>query len=206
MQITARNLGKRYIREWVFRGFDYEFNAGEIYAVTGPNGSGKSTLLQVIGGIIPFTSGDLSFENEKSPIDTDDVYRHISLCAPYVELIEEFTLKEFLKFHFTFKSLKEGMKFEDVIHRSGLEGAEEKEIRNFSSGMKQRLRLGTTLFVDSPVLLLDEPTSNLDEKGKEWYSKEMDGDFSDRIVVIASNVKAEYEMCSREITVTDYRK
>src|SRR5688500_10546574 len=103
MQISLSETGKRFNRDWIFRKFTYQFNAGGSYAITGPNGSGKSTLLQVIAGSIAASEGTIEYKNGRKSIGSDDMFRHLSIAAPYQELIEEMTLHEFLEFHHQFK-------------------------------------------------------------------------------------------------------
>src|SRR5260221_5717807 len=102
-KITLENIGRRFNRDWIFRAIDYTFISGKIYAVLGPNGSGKSTLLQVLNGSLSPSAGKINYFFEEKPVEIDDVYQHLSLAAPYLELIEEFTLSEMLDFHFKFK-------------------------------------------------------------------------------------------------------
>src|SRR5947199_10184267 len=106
MKISLSQAGKRFNREWIFRKADLQFNSTSSYAITGPNGSGKSTLLQCIGGMLQLSEGSIGFEND-SAIAPEEIYREISFCAPYSELIEEMTLLEFLDFHCNFKPLLE---------------------------------------------------------------------------------------------------
>jgi ABC-2 type transport system ATP-binding protein len=214
MQILAENLGKRFNKEWIFKGLNLDFQINHAYAVTGPNGSGKSTLLQVLSGMMPLSEGKITYsfispdEDYKyldmaapynSAIPPDDIYKYLSIAAPYLELIEEFTLTEQIAFHTKFKKLKNNISCEELIQIMQLDKSKDKEIRFFSSGMKMRLKLGLAFYSDSPILLLDEPTSNLDSKGIEWYQKEIKNNLKDRLVIICSNQKAEYECCEKII-------
>lgn len=204
MKITLENLSKKYHREWIFKNFSAELVSGESYAITGPNGSGKSTLIQVISGALLPTSGTIVYAHQKI-ISPEDIYQHISIASPYLELIEEFTLFEFLQFHFKFKVIKKGMTIEDVINKTYLDSARNKYIKNFSSGMKQRLKLGLCFFSETPILLFDEPTSNLDEQGIAWYEEHIQSETSEKLILIASNQKAEYAHCRTIIDVNRYK-
>jgi ABC-type multidrug transport system ATPase subunit len=197
--IHAEKLGKRFNREWVFRNLNLSFHSGKSYAVTGPNGSGKSTLLQILSGIIPLSEGNLSYQENSNIISGDDFYKYISIAAPYQELIEEFTLMEMINFHLKFRTFKSRMNAEEFVKKVFMASSQNKEIRNFSSGMKQRLKLGMALFTDSPVLLLDEPTSNLDSHGINWYLSEINNQLQDRLVIICSNQKYEYDFCDEVV-------
>lgn len=170
MNITVENIGKKFVREWIFRHASFELLSGQTYTFVGPNGSGKSTLLQLLTGIFPASEGIISYtDHAGKDIDVDDWYKHIVIAAPYMELVEEFTLREMVEFHIKFKPLKNKisvLEFEDLIQ---LSHASNKLIRHFSSGMKQRLKLGLAFMSDVPVIFLDEPTTNLDPQGFQWY-------------------------------------
>ncbi|MDN5211989.1 ATP-binding cassette domain-containing protein [Fulvivirgaceae bacterium BMA12] len=207
MDILVRDLGKKFRKHWVFKGFNYHFKFGNAYAITGPNGSGKSTLLQIISGFIPATTGTLQYKNAPdNAIDNEDFYKYHTLASPYLELIEEFTLLEILQFHFNFKKISNGLSIRSVIDRLYLEDSTDKPIKYFSSGMKQRLKLGLAFYAEVPVLLLDEPTTNLDEKGIEWYHEEVTKQQKNKLMVVSSNVKNEYKHCPHIINLLDWKK
>lgn len=202
MQITLTNTGKRFNREWIFRHVDFEFTASKKYAVTGPNGSGKSTLLQVIAGSITHNEGTVEFKNSTT-IPAENHYQHVSIAAPYLELIEEMTAVEFLSFHTQFKPFTKNIP--DALQKVSLENAANKEIRYYSSGMKQRLKLAQAFFSDTPVLLLDEPTTNLDEDGVKLYQQLINDHTAGRLVIISSNDKHEYDFCETVISISNYK-
>ena len=206
MNISVRDLGKKYIKQWVFRNLDFDFKTGTSYAITGPNGSGKSTLLQIITGFFPPTSGTVVYQSgEGALIKEEDYFRHLDIVTPYLELIEEFTLKEFLDFHFKFKKLKQGLSIEEVVEKMYLSKDENKLIKNFSSGMKQRLKLGIAFYSQSPICFLDEPTSNLDEQGVSWYLEHVKEIINRKLVIISSNQKLEYDFCEQGIHIPDFK-
>lgn len=178
---------------------------GTSYAITGPNGSGKSTLLQVIAGATLHNEGTVEFHNSKRVISSEQHYTNISIAAPYLELIEEMTAGEMLQFHASFKNLSPGMSHQDILTEAGLGKAIDKQIRYFSSGMKQRLKLALAFFSDTPVLLLDEPTTNLDADGIALYEKLVSGCTRDKLVIVSSNVKQEYDFCEEIIAISDYK-
>src|SRR5882757_7040066 len=109
MKITLENIGRRFNRDWIFRGVDYTFISGETYAILGPNGSGKSTLLQVLNGSLTPSAGNINYFYGDKPVEAEDVFQYLSLAAPYLEIIEEFTLVEMIDFHFKFKNYKQGI-------------------------------------------------------------------------------------------------
>ena len=205
MQISLTNTGKRYNREWIFRHCSYVFNSGTSYAITGPNGSGKSTLLQVIAGAILHNEGTVEYHDGKRVTSNELHYTRISIAAPYLELIEEMTAGEMLQFHKAFKNLSPGMSHHDILLEAGLGKAVDKQIRYFSSGMKQRLKLALAFFSDTPVLLLDEPTTNLDADGIALYQKLVSDCTKDKLVIVSSNVKQEYDFCKEVIAISNYK-
>ena len=146
MEIRIDGISKRFTREWIFQNITRQFNQGKSYAVTGPNGSGKSTLLMITAGWILPTDGKVEYVSDGQITDHSRFYRHLDFVAPYLELIEDFTLGEFVKFHFRFNKLSGGMSHEDFIRGIFMEKEKDKYIRNFSSGMKQRLKLGIGFF------------------------------------------------------------
>lgn len=205
MTIKLSGGGKRFNREWIFRNADLEFTSGTSYAVTGPNGSGKSTLLQAIGGMLQLSEGTLHFYNQPAHV-LENAYQYLSFCAPYLDVIEEMTLLEFLQFHQHFKNLIAGMQVHDVIMQIGLQAAAQKQIRYYSSGMKQRVKLAQALFSDTPVVLLDEPCTNLDTAGIALYHNLIDSYCKDRLVLVCSNDEVEYRFCTERISILDFKK
>jgi ABC-type multidrug transport system ATPase subunit len=205
MTIFLSDLGKRFNREWVFRHFNYEFKSGHAYAITGSNGSGKSTLLQVVGGMMMSTEGKLDYKNNDAAVSSEEIFREISFCAPYFELIEEMTLLEFMDFHGQFKPFIAGIDSKNIPSLLGLEHSAHKQIRYFSSGMKQRVKLAQSFFSDAPVLLLDEPCTNLDLDGIGWYHSLVEKFSANRILIISSNDKVEFEFCKEKISMGDFK-
>lgn len=204
--ITLENIGRRFNRDWIFRGIDYIFVSGRIYAVLGPNGSGKSTLLQVLNGSLAPSAGKLSFFLEDKLLEVEEAYQHLSLAAPYLELIEEFTLNEMIDFHFKFKSYIAGIDKTKLIRVLAMPESKDKLIKYFSSGMKQRLKLILAFCSDTHLLMLDEPTSNLDAQGVEWYLSLVQQFAKNRLTIICSNQEHEYSFCDEQLDITDYKK
>ncbi|WP_432710103.1 ABC transporter ATP-binding protein [Pedobacter sp.] len=205
MTIDLKGAGRRFNQEWIFRNFNYQFKAGEKYAILGPNGSGKSTLLSVVLGNLSPSEGKIDYHYKDKAVLVDEIYQYISFAAPYLDLIEEFSLQETIDFHFQFKAFQQGMDAEQVLHRLGLAKSQDKPLKYFSSGMKQRTKLALACCSDTPILLLDEPTSNLDVQGVNWYHQ-LIGDYAkNRLVVVCSNQEVEYNFCDHLIQVTDYK-
>lgn len=206
MKISLQDIGRRFNRDWIFRNIDYTFMSGETYAILGPNGSGKSTLLQVLNGSLAPSTGTINYLLKDEPIGAEAIFKQLSLAAPYLELIEEFTLDEMTDFHFKFKPYRQGMDKEGLISLLNLEGARHKLIRYFSSGMKQRLKLALAFCSDTPTLMLDEPTSNLDSQGVDWYLNLVQQFAADRLTIICSNQLHEYSFCKHQLNISEYKK
>jgi ABC-type multidrug transport system ATPase subunit len=206
MIITLENIGRRFNREWIFRGINHTFTSGKIYAILGPNGSGKSTLLQVLNGSLEPSAGKIAYSFDGKPVEAENVYQHLSLAAPYLELIEEFTLNEMIDFHFKFKAYKPGIDKDMIIDLLALPGSKNKMIRYFSSGMKQRLKLALAFCADTPMLMLDEPTSNLDTQGVDWYLNLVQKFAHNRLTIICSNQEHEYNFSDEQLNIVDYKK
>lgn len=204
MRITLIDAGKRFNRDWIFRHLHYQFHTGRSYAITGPNGSGKSTLLQAIAGAMTISEGSAKYE-ESREIPGELVFRQISLAAPYLELIEEMTLIEFLTFHQAFKPFLPGFDVKTIIARLCLEMATHKQIRYYSSGMKQRVKLAQAIFSDTPAVLLDEPCTNLDTDGIDLYRQLVKEHCSDRLLIVSSNDAQEYDFCGEILNIMDYK-
>ncbi len=205
MQITLNNVGKRFNREWIFRHCSYQFQPARSYAITGSNGSGKSTLLQVISGSLTHNEGSIAITNGGQAIAAEQLYTSISIAAPYLELIEEMTAKEMLDFHAQFKPLIDTISIHEILKTVGLETAINKQIRYYSSGMKQRLKLAQAFFSNTPILLLDEPTTNLDADGTALYHQLISNYTNGKLVIISSNDKQEYAFCEQVIRIGDYK-
>lgn len=207
MTISLSDAGKRFNREWIFRHFTYTFEEGQSYAITGPNGSGKSTLLQAVSGSMHINEGKIKYEagSQKSELSPENVYTQVSLCAPYLELVEEMTLKEFLDFHHGFKPFLAGITNEKIVEVLGLEKAVDKQLRYYSSGMKQRVKLAQCIFSDTAIVLLDEPCTNLDLAGIELYHQLINDHCKNRLVIVSSNDEVEYRFCKEKININDYK-
>jgi ABC-type multidrug transport system ATPase subunit len=206
MQITLSSAGKRFSREWIFRNLSYDFLPGKKYGVTGPNGSGKSTLLQVLCGSLLMNEGNCTWRFDDRHIEPENAHLYVSIAAPYLELIEEMTAREFLSFHGCFKKFISGFTTEQILQEANLLHAADKQIRFFSSGMKQRLKLAQAIFSDVPAVFLDEPCTNLDADGYALYYKWIEKYSAGRLVIISSNDKNEYHFCEHELNILDFKK
>lgn len=210
MRLEARGLGRRYGRQWIFRDLSHTFEWGTATAILGPNGAGKSTLLSILAGQLLPTEGAVHYELGPGgkPLPVAEVPRQLAYCAPYLELPEDFTLLELLAFHTRLKPLRPGVSTTDLVEIMYLQKARHQAVRTFSSGMKQRLKLGLALYAAAPLLLLDEPTTNLDATGAAWYQAQVaaarQAD-AHRVVIVSSNVPAEYGFCEAAVRITDFQ-
>jgi ABC-type multidrug transport system ATPase subunit len=204
MKIVAENLGKRFNREWIFRHFSITLETAKTYAITGPNGSGKSTMSQILWGQVPPTAGTIRYFDGESPLPITEAYQHLAIAAPYMDLIDEFTLDEIVRFHFKFKKPVDGISIDQMPARMELATAHDKKVGAFSSGMKQRLKLALAFYSDTPLLFLDEPTTNLDKNAIAWYHENLSRRGS-RTTIIASNQESEYPPDSIKIDLSAYK-
>lgn len=204
LKIQVQNIIKRFEQEEIIYDFSAEFVAPSSTVLLGINGSGKSTLLQIISGFVSPSKGSIIFSQNGKELDAETRFSTVSFCAPYLEVIEEMTLLEFLTYHFSFK--KTNHKVQDIIAYIGLEKTTNKFIANFSSGMKQRVKLAQAIFADAPVLLLDEPCTNLDKAGIDLYNKMIQDFCSEKIIIVASNDPNEYSFCAHKINVMDFKR
>lgn len=202
--LRTHQLGKRYNRDWIFRNFSSSFEAGNTYAITGPNGSGKSTLLQVLWGQLPPTEGKVEYTISGLNIPVEEIYKEVSIATPYLDMIEEFTLQEMIGFHFKMRQLRENLLLENIPDLLELSHAKNKSIGFFSSGMKQRLKLGLALFTKAHIVFLDEPFTNLDVHAIAWYKRQLKY-LESSIVFIASNDPKEYEGAFDVIQVNELK-
>lgn len=202
MLIKLEDIGKKFDRHFVFRGVSVDLSIGDRVAVLGGNGSGKSTLLKIISGSLTHSSGTLSIQKEGVNIPVSDYMRMVAFAGPYTEIIEEFNLSEIVEFQSKFRLWRSGLTNDDVIELTGLKKVAARSIANFSSGMRQRVRLALAILADTPVLLLDEPTSNLDAKGMDWFQDLLQNHIEGRILCVGSNhQEKEISLCTREINL-----
>ncbi len=206
MEITLNDAGKRFRFDWIFRGLDHRFNTGTSTAIIGPNGSGKSTLMKVLSGHASLSKGTIAFEQGGTAIDPDALYRHVSYAAPYIELIEEFTLEEALDFHIGLKPLLPGLDRDAVLDLLDLPKSRHKELRFFSSGMKQRVKLATAICADTPLLLLDEPSTNLDLRAVDWFHDLFQRFAPGKLAIIATNDPTDLQLCTAQLDIMQWKK
>ena len=219
LEINLKNIGKRYNYEWIFRKVNYDFTSENNYVILGANGSGKSTLLQVIAGNLTNSEGEINYidscanvtlsgvEGRHSRIEVENIFTKLSYCTPYLDLFEEFTLIESIEFQEKFKPFQTGLDLKKIIELTELEKSKDKQLKYYSSGMKQRVRLALAVLADTPLLLLDEPTSNLDKKAIDWYQKLVTDYSKNRLIIVASNQQEyEYPFCDKQLNIEEYKQ
>lgn len=205
MQLELLKAGRRYNRTWIFRNLNLQVNESSSLAILGPNGSGKSTLIQVLSGFLSPSEGLIRLQKDGKEIDTSHIYRHISLAAPYIELLEEFSLSEQLAFNMRLKGSYGGHSADYLLERSGLLKVGSRPIKQFSSGMKQRVKLLLACSADTGIVLLDEPLTNLDQQATVWYQQLVQDFGKGRAIIVASNNLAEYSFCADRLLIEDYK-
>ena len=203
LQIELQQVGKRFGKQWLFQNVSALLKQGNTYALTGNNGSGKSTLLQIVYGYQTASKGNIVLNNTQTgvTIPVQQIHQQTSYVAPYLDLPEELTLVEQLHFHFNFKTLESGYNIDDIIKEIWLTESRHKKVKHFSSGMKQRVKLAQAFYANSPILFFDEPCTNLDARGIEWYREMVLKHRKNKLVVIASNQTFEYDFADEVIEV-----
>jgi len=204
MKIEVKDLSKRFNREWIFKNLSFQFTENT-YAIVGPNGSGKSTLLQILWGQMLPSKGEIIYSQNNNLIPADEVFQHVAIATPYLELIDEFTLTEMINFHFRFKKARQQKTTKELLELFELSHAHDKTIANFSSGMRQRLKLGLAFYSQTAMLFLDEPTTNLDKKATAWYQQHLASIPAETTLIIASNQEHEYPATATKLDILKYK-
>ena len=205
MKILAENLEKKFRQEYVIKNFNFDFKDHQKYAIVGPNGSGKSTLLKLLSQFSLPTKGTVTyFDNQGIKIENDQSYKKISFAAPYSEIIEEFSVGELISFLVSIQNLPSEFNIITFEEFSELKTNPNKLIKDFSSGMKQKTKLTLAFSAPRPFLFLDEPTTNLDSKSKDWFQRKLDAE-KDKLIVIASNEESEIKFCEERIQILDFK-
>lgn len=202
MHISLNRLSKTYHNTSIFKDLTYELESGKRYGIAGYNGSGKSTLVKIIGGFVTPNSGTIEHITIDKKIAIENVYHYTSFAAPYLDLPTELRFYELLDFHFSMKRRKDSITNDGI--RSIFELPLHLPIRQFSSGMLQRVKLALAFFTDSALLLLDEPTETLDENGFELYQLLLKKYSHGRTIIIASNKESDFINCESILRMTDY--
>ena len=202
MKICLNQIAKRYQQNWIFKDLSLDIPSGTSLAILGNNGSGKSSLLRIIAAMQTATKGSITYTLNQQNIDSNSLYKQLSYAAVGMQLIEEFTLSELLSFHFSFKKSIHQLTVTEIISILDMKNVQSKLVGDFSSGMKQRVKLAQAIFTDTPLLLLDEPCSNLDKHGIAQYQEWMATYQNNRTIIVASNDSNEYSFCKEQIMLS----
>lgn len=202
MEVHIDRISKRFATHWIFRDLSAVILPSSHVAITGPNGSGKSTLLKIIAGALYPTSGSISYKINGIGVSREDIFGKLVFAAPYVDMVEEMSLMEAMRFHLRFRSLiPEIPDINAFMAALQFEFDPDQPLHLMSSGMKQRLRIAFAVFTNSSLVLLDEPTVTLDDQGLEWFAGIIRAYSGTRTVVIASNQQTDLISCTSEIAL-----
>lgn len=205
MEIRLEQVYKRFGFHWIFENVNHTFKSGSATAITGANGSGKSTLMQILAGSLSPSKGTVTFSSDGAVIEVSEVFRDVSMTAPYMSIIEEFDLRETYRFHSKFRSFVDGISEDEFVELLQLKKSANKYIHQYSSGMKQRVKLGLALLSESSLVLLDEPATNLDESSTDWYLSLVEHYGKNRTLVVASNQKREYPFATNFLDIHQFK-
>ena len=198
--IVLEGLQKKFGKQHILQDVSYTFQTGSKTVILGSNGSGKSTLIKILSGSLEATEGSPVYTFEGSNVTAKSAGLHVGIAAPYIALNPMFSLKETLAFHEQFCPFPEGFKLTDWLYKAGLAAHEDKRLSTFSSGMLQRVRLLLAVANDRPLLLLDEPLSNLDAEGVQFYTELIRSFAHSKTIIVGSNYqKDEYSYCTDEL-------
>lgn len=203
MTISCESLYKRYTYSWIIKNANATFEGHQMYGISGPNGSGKSTFLSLLSGFLSPSQGSITYSIEGKEINREDIFKYVSIAAPYIELIEEYTVGELLHMYRKLKPLQNDLSTEEFLNLCYLTDDKHKPIKYFSSGMKQRVQLLLAIGTDCPILLLDEPSSFLDDQARDWLYTVLANRSAEKLVIMASNDTTDLEQCDLVYSLND---
>lgn len=213
--LTLKDIGKIYASEGAvavgIRGVNLSFESGEFVAITGKSGSGKSTLLNVISGMDTYEEGELYIEGQPTShyqqADWEEYRsRYISFIFQDYNIIESFTVLQNVELALMhIEDVKERRKRAmELIHRVGLESHIRQKGSKLSGGQKQRTVIARALAKDSPIILADEPTGNLDSvTSKEIIALLKEVSKDKLLIVVTHNFDQVQEYATRHIRIFD---
>ena len=202
MKLEAHSIGKYFAENLIFKNINFTVHSGESLAITGPNGSGKTTLVRILCRLISPSEGTVIYEKAGETILTQHIYRYIGLVGPYLELYEELSAWENLHFFANMRNIKDpNSTILRLLERIGLKGREKDQVKNYSSGMRQRLKYAFALLHNPQILFLDEPTSNLDSEGIKTIYEIMKEQKENKILIIATNDASDLKYGDYQIAV-----
>jgi len=204
--IRSQSLSKSFGRRLIFKDINFEWKDKGIFGISGPNGSGKSTLVKIIAGLIAPSSGKIIHNNSDEEIIAEKLHNHIGFVSPYLVLYEEFSAWENLNIFAKIRAVTfDEKRILFYLQQFLLDARKHDLVKTYSSGMKQRLKFIFALMHSPDVLILDEPTSNLDEEGKKVVYDIINEEGKDRIVIIASNETKDLELCNETLLLEKFK-
>jgi len=205
--VELNNLVKYFGRRLIFDGINFSFSSRNIYGVSGPNGSGKSTLVKIIANLISPTRGKVIHKNNLKEIEPDKLHNQIGFVSPYLFLYDEFTAEENLLHFSSIRGISFNKERSDyLLNELKLIDRKNDLVRGYSSGMKQRLKFIFALLHRPALIILDEPTSNLDNTGKEKVYELIRKEAENNLVIIASNEDSDIALCSQVIELENFKR
>jgi heme exporter protein A len=203
ISIIVNGLSKDFNRNAIFKDISFSLSSPASLSITGRNGAGKSTLSKILAGILSSTRGSITYSVHEKQVGIEEFKHHIGFVSPYLNLYDEFTALENLQFLSRIRTTTQqnGRRIEELLMRVGLWNRRDDRVSTFSSGMKQRLKYAFALLHNPAVLILDEPTSNLDAEGIEVIKQIMLEQKKTNILIIATNNKEEANWCDQQIQV-----
>ena len=202
MQLIAENVGKSFGNSIIFKHIDLEVSSGQCIGIIGPNGSGKTTLIRVLSKLISPSTGQVFYKTNGKELSREEGFRHIGLIGPYLELYQDLTALENLRFFAEIRGLKDyRKKIDDLFEKFGLQNRQDDQVKNYSSGMKQRLKYIFALMHDPDILFIDEPRSNLDEEGISTVYQVIRERKKNSIIFLATNDAEDLQFTDRTVNV-----
>ena len=204
--LHLESLTKIFGRRLVFDKLTYNFLPGKVYGISGPNGSGKSTLSKIIAGIITPTTGKVLHKSNAKIVKPEELHNLIGFVSPYLVLYDEFTAHENLLHFARIRGVKlDSGREDDLLNKMGIYNRRNDLVKAYSSGMKQRLKFVFALLHNPKLLILDEPTSNLDNSGKDAVYELLKSELHDNVIIIASNEDGDLAKCNEVIYLENYK-
>ncbi len=206
-KLTLDNVAKRFGRRILFKKLSCEVAGGEALAITGANGSGKSTLLKIIAGVMSPTKGNVMLEVGGDQVPLEDRPLRTGFVSPYLNVYDGFSARENLAFIARARRLTDAeATIDSLIELVTLKGREDDLVKTYSSGMKQRVKFAAAMLTTPDVLILDEPTTNLDTAGITMVRSVMTQQLErNGILILASNNAEEAAWCNASLNIEDHR-
>jgi heme exporter protein A len=204
--IQAKDLKKTFGRRLIFNNINFDLSSCTIFGITGANGSGKSTLIKIIAGLNSPTSGKIIYKDDEKTIEPEKLHNFIGFVSPYLVLYDEFSAWENLNYFADIRDIQFNKeKINHLLNQFLLYSRKDDLLKTYSSGMKQRMKFIFALMHSPKLILLDEPTSNLDDEGKESVYHIIEDEGKENIIIVASNEKSDLQFCNEKLKLEDYK-